>query len=149
MKSYAFRLGTVLRVRRVESLLARQHLGTAARALAQAVVREQEATSAYEADIRPPSELSADAFVAARERNERLAKMMTEAAADHDAAGRRLEAERVRTVRAERRVAVLEKLDERRRQEWLATVQREEAAVLDDFATVRAAAGAMGVVRAD
>ncbi len=149
MKNYTFRLGTVLRVRRVESLLARQRLGTAARSLAGAVIREQEATGAYEADIRSLGELSADAFVAAREKGERRAEMMTEAAADHDAASRCLDEERARTVHAERRVAVLEKLDERRRQEWLATVQREDAAVLDDFATVRAAAGAMGVVRAD
>jgi hypothetical protein len=61
----------------------------------------------------------------------------------------RLGSERLEAVLAERRVAVLERLDERRRLEWLAAVQHEDVAVLDDFATGRAAAGAMAAARDD
>jgi len=64
VKSYSFRLGTVLRVRRVETLLARQSVGVAARVLASALVREQEMVDIYEQAARPRGELDGAAFVA-------------------------------------------------------------------------------------
>jgi hypothetical protein len=59
----------------------------------------------------------------------------------------RLGARRLAALASERRVAVLERLDERRRREWLVAVQHEDVAVLDDFATVRAATGAIGAAK--
>jgi hypothetical protein len=149
VKSYSFRLGTVLRVRRVETLLARQSVGVAARVLASALVREQEMVDIYEQAARPRGELDGAAFVAAHERGGRLAGMLASAVDERAAHEARLGAERLEAVRAERRVAVLERLDERRRVEWMAAVQHEDVAVLDDFATGRAAARAMAATRVD
>ncbi len=149
MKGYSFRLGTVLRVRRVEALLARQRVGVAARVLSAAVVREREITETYQAGIRLSGEFDGAAFIAAHERGERLARMLASAAGERAVLEAHLGAERLEAVQAERRVAVLERLDKRRRREWLAVVAHEDVAVLDDFATVRAAAGAMGAARAD
>lgn len=75
--------------------------------------------------------------------------MVTAAAAERGVMETRLSAERLQALKAERRVAVLERLDERRRIEWMAAVQHEDVAVLDDFATGRAAAGAMAASRVD
>jgi hypothetical protein len=144
MKSYSFRLGTVLRVRRVEALMARQRVGVAARVLADAAVRERELTADYQASIGLAHDLDGAGFMAALESGERLATMVATAVAERMESEERLVAERLEALRAERRVAVLERLDDRRRREWLAGVQREDVAVLDDFATVRAAAGSMG-----
>lgn len=149
MKGYSFRLGTVLRVRRVEALLARQRVGTAARVLATAVGREREMTETYQAGIRLSGELDGTAFVAAQESGERFAGMLASAVAARTTLEDRLAAERFEAVRAERRVAVLERLDERRRREWLVAVQREDVAVLDDYATVRAAKSAMEATGVD
>ncbi len=143
MNAYSFRLGAVLRVRRVESLLSRQRVGMAARGLATAVGREQTTSQAYEAGITCSGELDGAAFVAGQERGGRLAGMLAVAVAERAMADDRLSAERLESVRAERRVAVLERLDERRKREWMVAVQREDVAVLDDFATVRAAAAAI------
>ena len=144
MKSYSFRLGTVLRVRRVEALMARQRVGVAARVLADAALRERELTADYQASIGLAHDLDGAGFMAALESGERLATMVATAVAERMESEERLVAERLEALRAERRVAVLERLDDRRRREWLAGVQREDVAVLDDFATVRAAAGSMG-----
>ena len=149
MKAYSFRLGAVLRVRRVETLLARQRVGAAARDLGCAVVHEREITATYEDGTRPSGSLDGTAFLATYERGQRLAGMLVSAADVRSAREARLGSERLEAVLAERRVAVLERLDERRRLEWLAAVQHEDVAVLDDFATGRAAAGAMTAARDD
>jgi hypothetical protein len=149
MKAYTFRLGTVLRIRGVESLLARQQVGVAGRALGAASGRERSAIETYEATARPPGELEGSGFVAARERGERLASVMLSATAARAAHERDLWAQRRAALGAERRVAVLERLDDRRRREWFVAVQHEDVAILDDFATVRAAARAMEVDGAD
>jgi hypothetical protein len=149
MKAYSFRLGAVLRVRRVETLLARQRVGAAARDLGLAVVRERDITAAYDDGTRPPGRLEGTAFLANYERGERLAGMLVSATDLRSAREAHLGSERLEAVLAERRVAVLERLDERRRLEWLAAVQHEDVAVLDDFATGRAAAGTMTAARDD
>jgi flagellar biosynthesis chaperone FliJ len=143
MKGYSFRLGTVLRVRNVESLLARQRVGMAARGLAEAIGREKQISETYQASIRLSSEVDGAAFLATRESGERLAAMMASAVVERAKREELLGAKRLEAVQAERRVAVLERLDERRRREWLLSEQREDVAVLDDFATVRAAGGAI------
>jgi hypothetical protein len=145
MKSYSFRLGTVLRVRRVEALLARERVGVAARSLATAVGHERVATATYQVAVGRTGELEGPAFLAAQQQGDRLAAMMAASASERAASERRLGAQRLAALQSERRVAVLERLDERRRREWLIAVQHEDVAVLDDFATVRAAAGAIKV----
>ena len=120
-------------------------LGLAARSLALAVGHEREATARYQASIGHAGELEGPAFLAAQQRGERLAEMVAASASERAQKERRLGAQRLAALQSERRVAVLERLDERRRREWLIAVQHEDIAVLDDFATVRAAAGAIKV----
>jgi hypothetical protein len=147
MKGYSFRLGTVLRVRRVEALQARQRVGVAARSLAVAVGLEREATQSYESSLDCYGELDGPDFLAAQQSGERLAAMMASSSVVRITQERRLGAQRLAALHSERRVAVLERLDERRRREWLVAVQHEDVAVLDDFATVRAATGAIGAAK--
>jgi hypothetical protein len=149
MKAYSFRLGAVLRVRRVETLLARQRVGAVSRDLGRAVVREAEISATYENGTRASGCLDGAAFLANYERGGRLAGMLVSAGEVRSDLETCLGSERLRAVLAERKVAVLERLDERRRLEWLAAVQHEDVAVLDDFATGRAAAGAMAATRHD
>ncbi|MGA2528138.1 MAG: hypothetical protein ABSG36_03130 [Acidimicrobiales bacterium] len=144
MKNYSFRLATVLRIRRVESLLARERVGVAARRLTTAVAREREVSGWYQAGIAWIGELDSAAFAAAQQRGERLAEIVVTAAEQRAVSEAHLVTERLGAVRAERRVAVLERLDDRRRREWLAGVAREDVALLDDFANVRAASGSIG-----
>ena len=103
----------------------------------------------YEAGTRRCGVLDGTAFVAEHERGERLAGMLSAAVDERGALETRLSSERLDSLKAERRVAVLARLDERRRMEWMAAVQHEDVAVLDDFATGRAAAGAMAANRVD
>ena len=125
MKGYTFRLGTVLRVRHVEVLMARQRVGVAARMLSDAAVRERRLTAEYEASIGSADEIYGAGFIAAFESGHRLAAMVATSVAGRVELQQRLVAERLEALRAERRVAVLERLDDRRRREWLTGVQRE------------------------
>ena len=126
MKGYSFRLGAVLRVRRVETLLAHQRVGMAARELAAAFARERDMDNNYEAAVGVLGEVAGTVFAAKREAGERLADILAMAVGDRMKRQDHLGQERLGAVRAERRVAVL-----------------------DDFATVRAAAGAMGAAGVD
>ncbi len=99
MKGYSFRLGAVLRVRRVETLLARQRVGMAARELAAAVVRERDMDNNYEAAVGVLGEVAGTVFAAKREAGERLADILATAVGDRMKRQDHLGQERLGAVR--------------------------------------------------
>lgn len=145
MRAYRFRLATVLRVRELQLLAARQEVSAAARSLAEGIERERRVTRAYEELTAAVGPQEADAFRAERECGARLALMMQAAARERQGLAERLLEARSEAVSADRRVSVLNRLAERRRNQWLSGVQHEDVALLDDFSGVRAAAAMMEV----
>lgn len=135
MKRYQFRLATVLRVRRIEEEAARAHMLEARTVAVRArVARDQAAAHCRDLPVAlGPS--SADEFRKERQVLElAAASLSTRQAALLAAEG---EAERVRALwsAAAARVAVLERLDERRREEHRLAVDGEEIRFLDEVAS--------------
>lgn len=137
MKRYEFRLHAVLRARRAQEDLARQKLALANRFLREAqllLVGEQTRYGAMEPAIglvdvaearreRSQRDLVAASVAHARRRVEDLAVV----AADHQAAWREVA----------RRVAALERLDDRRRAEHVLAGARADVVEIDDLVTAR------------
>jgi flagellar export protein FliJ len=137
MKRYQFRLEGVLRLRRAELEQARLVLAGANAALQSALlVREREAerynSVAFRSDASAPDALRAELHDSAVA-HARLAGAERSVA---DAAVHAAVAQ-VNWSSANRRVAALERLDERRRAEHAAEVRREEAVLLDEIAGAR------------
>lgn len=137
MKRYQFRLATVMRVRRIEEEAARAHMLEAQAAAGRArAVRDEAAAHCRDLPVNlGPS--SADEF-----RKERQVLELAAAALSVRQTALRvaeIEAERVRGEwsAAAARVAVLERLDERRREEHRLSVDREEIRFLDEVAARR------------
>lgn len=140
MKRYQFRLGQLLRVRRIQEDQARQQVLAARRAAEIAHALAEQRRRTY--DELPPSERAVLlAHIAERTMWELHAMAVVRAEEDAVEADaeveRRAEAWRAR----KQEVEVLERLDERRRAEHAAEVLRAEALELDDLATTRASAG--------
>lgn len=137
MKRYHFPLHTVLRVRQVEEERARGELALANRALAEADALLEQRIDHYGGTPQPTQPLPATAFLAARDRQEWAARAVVVAgtariAADAEAAARRGDWSNAAT-----RLAALERLDERRREEHRLEVQRQEALEVDDIVVAR------------
>lgn len=138
MKQYRFRLATVLRVRRAEEETAKLDLRAANVALREAVAERDRAKQRYEA---------AAASSAAVGSVEELHAHRLEAGllAEQVAAAERLAMERTGTAvlaqarwsKAAKRVAVLERLDARRREEHAAEERQAEVALVDDLVSAR------------
>ena len=137
MRRYQFRLGALLRVRRVEASLARERVAAASRRLNSASQVLQVAERRYVALpelLTPSDQLS---FSDWRARGERAALALYEAKRRASEAAALREQERVRAARADQRVRALERLEARRLGEWKLAAARADSAALDDFATVR------------
>lgn len=138
MKRYRFRLATVLRVRRMEEETAKLELRTANLALRQAVAARDlvdERYRAYASDrtaITSAAELQAERLEAGL-LAEQLAKAQRIAIERATAAA----LAQARWSRAAKRVAVIERLDARRRSEYVAEELRAEVALVDDLVTSR------------
>ena len=146
MKAYRFRLEAVAHLRRGQALLARQEVARILRELEQAAADEVSAARVYESFVSSEHPVDANAFLARFEQGERLTASVLDAAALRSERQRQLLAAQEAALRAERAVALLDKLDQRRRSEWVQQAFREDTAVLDEFATTRAAITA-GVTR--
>ncbi len=137
MKRYHFTLESALRARRAQEDVARQRLGDANRRLSGARAAYEATVEALRAIAVTADPLDRDAFVAARAQEMRMAEAVQKA--------RRLVAEieveaavcYAAWVDTGKRVASLERLDERRRQEWEADNRREEVAAVDDVVASR------------
>lgn len=137
MKRYEFRMSKVLRVRRLQEDAARAAVAGARRAEQQAQVALDESQQHYGA-LSGPAAGSAAAFLGLRERaahratGVRLAQGHRQVAAD----------ETVTAVatwhESNRRVDALERLDDRRRDEYDIELRRAEDAVVDEIVVSRA-----------
>ena len=132
MKRYQFRLETVLRVRRLEEETARLGLLTANTVLADACARRDAATAHYR---QIPIELgtcSTEELRRTRQRAELAAATLAARQAAVGEAARHARAAREAWMAAVSRVKVLERLDERRREEHRLELERDETRFLDD-----------------
>ncbi len=137
MKRYRFNLESVLRVRRVQEDRARQDLAQSNRMLVSARWALADASRHY-SEVTVPAglmdqwtfrfgQLKSDLAAAEVERRHRmLVEAAVTAATQH-----------ARWTEAAKMVAALERLEERRRDEWRAEALRGEAAAVDDVVTSR------------
>jgi len=133
MKRYEFELQAVLRARRLQQDVAKSGLQKANLAASAAEKAAMDSWGHYEELARPSEVL----MMAQRELSELAAKAVLEArqaaASAQDTARAALGA----YLESARAVTVLEKLDERRREEHRAEALREEALLSDEMAGVR------------
>lgn len=142
MKKFSFRLARVARVRQIQRDQAQAEF-MRARAAQQAVearIADLRAQAAADANgmtvgaVRSPADIRAAAFRASL--RARAAEM---AMVDLARAGEEALARAEDLTAASRKVDALGKLRERHHEDWALDVRREEALVLDDIATTRAA----------
>lgn len=137
MKRYAFRLEVVLRARRAQEELARQHVAQANHRLRGALEHVAAEQARYEAMGTPTGVVEL-----VQDRQDRVWRELT-AASVHEAQRSRDDLAVAAAVRqaawreAAQRVAALERLDQRRRAEHAVEVGRAEAAEVDDLVTSR------------
>ncbi|HEX5265402.1 MAG TPA: flagellar FliJ family protein [Acidimicrobiales bacterium] len=132
MKRYRFRLETVLRVRRLEEDAARAGLLAANQAVAQACAVRDRALAHYRglpAELGPSS--TAD-LRRNRQRAELAAAVLRARQGALDEAAREVVRAREQWMEAASRVKVLERLDQRRREEHRLEAERAETRFLDD-----------------
>jgi flagellar export protein FliJ len=139
---YRFPLETVLRVRRAEEKAARARLLAANTSLVSAIAARDLADARYRAT-------GSEVFELASLLEERCAAELAAAALEHAKRALSLAASEaalahVAWTSAAKRVAALERLDERRRAEHTAEEGRREVAMVDDIVAGRYA---MGVTR--
>jgi flagellar export protein FliJ len=133
VKRYEFSLQTVLRARRAQESVARADLLQANLKVAAAEVAQGRSRAHYEDVLADDS----SAFLVHRQRSELAAEALIGASgAVRDAQAAVASAMEVYFVAA-RSVSVLEKLDERQRQEHAAAAQREETKQVDELVTSR------------
>lgn len=138
MKRYRFRLDTVLRVRQVEEDRARGELALANRALADADALLEDRIDHYGAVPHPDAPLPMAAFLASRDRQEWAARAVVTAGTARLVADAQVAVRRDEWSAAATRVAALERLDERRREEHRLESQRQEGLEVDDIVVARA-----------
>lgn len=132
MKRYRFRLEAVLRVRRLEEDLARARLLSASGALADACTRRDDAAARYREIPFELGTCSTEELLRSRRQAELAAATLAAREAAVDAAAREAERAREAWMTAVSRVKVLERLDERRREEHRQLFERDETRFLDD-----------------
>jgi flagellar FliJ protein len=137
MKGFRFRLATVLRVRRLQEDMAKAALMTSHRDAHNAAARVDDSLAAYETAERPDGAQSFAAFERSRFRFEQAAGAVGAARVAHLAALAMVEERREEWNDAHVRVAVLERLEERRRDEHAETVRRGEERLIEDLVTSR------------
>lgn len=137
MRRYGFRLEVVLRARRAQEELARQELARANRRVREAQDRAAAEDQRYRSLGAPTGIVEM-----VEDRRERVWREL--AAGTADEARRASEDEAVAAAvqqavwrEAAQRVAALERLDQRRRQEHALELARAEAAEVDDLVTSR------------
>lgn len=137
MKRFAFRLESVLRVRRIQEDQARARLLAANREVQLAVAAVAERQRRYDTLDRPHGTLSRDVVERA------WFSLDAAAGAVQFAFGAQIEAEtraamaREAWTEARRRTQTIERLRERAHEEWLVEVRRDENRAVDDLVVAR------------
>jgi flagellar export protein FliJ len=133
MKRYQFNLAAALRARRAQEDVAKSHLQKANLAAVAAELAASNSLAHYE-EVKSSS---GEALVAQRDRAVLAARAVLEArqslTATRAAVGEAMD----NYFAAARAVSLLERLDERRRDEHALEVQREEASVSDELSAAR------------
>ena len=137
MKRFQFRLGQVLRVRRLQEDQARANLLVANKAARRAEQVVDERLAEYATRAIPAGPQSYDAFERALFLLDSAAAGVTLARAAHREALDFVEERRNEWLDARRRVAALERLEERRRVEHDIEVRRDEDRFVDDLVVAR------------
>jgi flagellar export protein FliJ len=138
MKRYAFRLDTVLRVRKVEEDRAIAALADATRALQAAEQTLRARLDRYGDVPAPTGALPVADLLKLRARQDGVAAAVVYAGAQRLRAEATVDVQRDEWSAAAMRVAALERLDERRRGEHAAEAERQEAIEVDDMVVARA-----------
>ena len=138
MKRYRFRLDTVLRVRQVEEERARGQLALANREMAEADALLEARIDHYGDVPRTEVALPVSAYLATRDRQEWAARAVVAAGTARLVAEAQVAVRRDEWSAAASRVAALERLDERRRDEHRLEAQRQEGLEVDDIVVARA-----------
>lgn len=137
MKKYRFRLETVLRVRRIQEEQARYALLDANRAALQAAQELADRRAHLDEHTATPMATGYHQFMAQRDRLTHIAGSV------RTAAGREIAALEVQVEKREawgeeaQRVASLERLDERARDQYAVEATRDEMKTVDDIVTGR------------
>jgi flagellar FliJ protein len=142
LKRFRFRLEQVLRVRRLQEDMARaalQHANLEARRAADAVNARIEE---YGAAARPDGAQSYDAFNRMQSRLDNAAGAINVARGVYRQALGLVEERRAEWAAARQRVAALERLEQRRRDEYAIEARRAEDRLVDDLVVARHARGA-------
>ena len=137
MNRYRFRLDSVLRVRRAHEELARQELVQANRRLRSAMEAHRRESLRYSQLTATVGLLEGSDFRRERAETELAAATLEAARIVMDAAAAEAATRYVGWTEAARQVAVLERLDDRRRAEHRAEEIRAEVAVADDLTGAR------------
>lgn len=137
MKRYQFRLESVLRVRRAQEELARQELARANIRLREATARRHAQEDHYRTVVSDTAAADPRQLLAERVRGDLAAQALNgarRAATETEVAAAVRHAAWRETAQ---RVAALERLDDRRRDEHARTSQQAEIAETDDFVAAR------------
>ena len=137
MKRFRFRLDQVLHVRRVQEDQARFKLLSANRDAQLAAARVEDRLADYAERGMPKGPQSYEAFERAVFMLDSGAAAVGTARATHRESLEVVELRRVDWTDARRRVAALERLEERRRAEHAIEVQRSEDQLVDDLVVAR------------
>lgn len=137
MKRYRFRLEPVLRVRRIEQDTARAVMAAAARSLDAADEQLHQSVSHYRTVPLVDGPHDTAGWLARRASAERAASAVVRAGVEREHAAASLDRERDALRDARQRVAALERLDERRREEHALAAQRQEVVDVDELVTGR------------
>jgi flagellar biosynthesis chaperone FliJ len=137
MKRYSFRLQTVLRVRRIQEEQAKTALLLANRALHDAEIERTARWNRYDSTTADTALCTVAEFEAGRFRWDMAAQSAI--LADHlrDARAFEVVTARHTWTAASQRVEILERLDERRRDEWQHEFDHDELVEVDDIVTGR------------
>lgn len=139
MKRYEFRLGRVLRVRRLQEEVASQHLRDATRAARRREAELDAARDRYETNVASAAGLRGSAGTAfgLRELDLAYAHEILDAQRRVEAAADDVGRATSEWTERRRRVAGLERLDERARAEYEHEVLAEEIGIVDDLVAGR------------
>jgi flagellar export protein FliJ len=138
MKKYVFRLETVRRVRKTQEDLAKSALLNANGEVQRAIKAVEERTTEYEAASQSSAAgAGVELFMKQRYFNELAGQALIAAQSSRKAAEVEAAAKRDLWSEAAKRVKALDRLDDRRRAEYLIDTQREEIREVDDMVTGR------------
>ena len=141
MKRFRFRLEQVLRVRRIQEDIARGALMAAHHGAREAADRVNARIADYAAASRPSGAQSYDAFNRMQFRLDNAAGAITIARSEYHHTLELVEARRSEWAAARQRVAALERLEARRRDEHAIEARRAEDRMVDDLVVARHARG--------